>query len=268
MLFRSIKTIKVQTSSADKTAAQQRNTVGWHLRSRGLSRAWRKGKKRSLKSGKERTKKTWNLFEVVVGFMESLVSPTPKKSKHVERSVLILVTTKKKNCVWSEKVGVCLRSVSACVRVLWCHQSGSNRMTDGTSDLKKASSRVMDEACLPAWSRTLPPSGRAEGAVATVRLTAWGPAPFRMSKQRRRQHFGEHRVLQCVFLRAHARSRALVTCRHATVLHRKPQLETLRTWNDKQRIGFLFLFCFFLFFYCLGLFVSKAAGPLWQTFWQ
>lgn len=59
MLFRSIKTIKVQTSSADKTAVQQRNTAGWHRRSRGLSLAERKGggKKKGQKVEKEKKKK-------------------------------------------------------------------------------------------------------------------------------------------------------------------------------------------------------------------
>lgn len=103
MLFRSIKTIKVQTSSADKTAVQQRNTAGWHRRSRGLSLAERKGggKKKKAKKWKRRRRKTFNLFEVVICFMESLVSPLKKKKgKQVERSLRILVRQKKKKiCV-------------------------------------------------------------------------------------------------------------------------------------------------------------------------
>lgn len=98
MLFRSIKTIKVQTSSADKTAVQQRNTAGWLLRSRGLSLAEREGrkKKRQKVEEKKKKRKTLNLFEVVIctwNLWFHLLKK--KKGKQVERSVQILVRQKK-----------------------------------------------------------------------------------------------------------------------------------------------------------------------------
>lgn len=113
MLFRSIKTIKVQTSSADKTALPWRNTAGWHRRAEVfLLRVTKKCPKRWGGEGVKKTKKqktgniikTLNLVKFIICFMES--SLRPKKDRLTSGKMVMGSDISQKN--QNVKVGVCL----------------------------------------------------------------------------------------------------------------------------------------------------------------